>query len=88
MSRRVNHLYEFGPFRLDPSEHALLRDGQVIPLRPKVFDILLVLVQNHGHLVEKDELMRLVWAEQFVEEGNLNKNVSMLRQALDDGKMV
>jgi len=86
MSRRVNHLYEFGPFRLDSSEHALLRDGQVIPLRPKVFDILLVLVQNHGHLVEKDKLMGLVWAEQFVEEGNLNKNISMLRQALDEGK--
>src|SRR5262249_21008683 len=77
---------EFGPFSLDPSEHALLRNGRLVPLRPKVFDILLALVQNHGHLVEKDELMRLVWADQFVEEGNLNKNVSMLRQALEEGK--
>ena len=86
MTKRVKHIYEFGPFSLDSAEHALRRNGQLVPLRPKVFDILLALVQNHGHLVEKDQLMRLVWAEQFVEEGNLNKNVSMLRQALEEGR--
>jgi TolB-like protein/DNA-binding winged helix-turn-helix (wHTH) protein len=84
MRNGVKHFYEFGPFRLDPCEHTLWRDGRVVPLRPKVFDILLVLVERHGHLVEKDELMRLVWEEQFVEEGNLNKNVSMLRQTLGE----
>jgi TolB-like protein/DNA-binding winged helix-turn-helix (wHTH) protein/Tfp pilus assembly protein PilF len=84
MSKRVKQLYEFGPFRLDPAEHTLLRDGRPIPLRPKVFDILLVLIENHGHLVEKEELMSLVWTEQFVEEGNLNKNISMLRRALGE----
>ena len=86
MSRREKQLYEFGPFRLDPAEHTLLRDGQPIPLRPKVFDILLVLVENHGHLVEKEDLMSSVWTEQFVEEGNINKNISMLRRALSEGE--
>lgn len=76
--------YEFGPFRLAPSEHTLWRDGQPVPLRPKVFDILLVLVERHGHLVEKEALMRAVWPEQFVEEGNLNKNISMLRISLGE----
>ena len=84
MSRRVKHLYEFGPFCLDPSEHTLRRDGRPIPLRPKVFDLLLVLVENRGHLVDKEKLMSSVWTEQFVEEGNINKNISMLRQALGE----
>src|SRR6266550_1928008 len=84
MSRQVNQLYEFGRFRLDPAEHMLLRDGQAVPLRPKVFDILLVLVENSGHLVEKEELLENIWPGQFIEEGNLNKNISMLRQALGE----
>ena len=86
MSSQPRGLYEFGPFVLNPAECTLLRDGQPVPLRPKVFDILLALVERHGRLVEKDELMRVVWPEQFVEEGNLNKNVSLLRQALGDGE--
>ena len=84
MSRRVKQFYEFGPFCLDPAEHTLLRDGRPIPLRPKIFDILLVLVENRGHLVDKEQLMSSVWTEQFVEEGNINKNISMLRQALGE----
>ena len=84
MSKQVKQLYEFGPFCLDPVEHTLFRDGRPIPLRPKVFDLLLVLVENRGHLLDKDQLMSAVWAEQFVEEGNLNKNISMLRQALGE----
>jgi TolB-like protein/DNA-binding winged helix-turn-helix (wHTH) protein/Tfp pilus assembly protein PilF len=88
MSRRVNYFYEFGPFRLDPKEQTLLRDGRPIPLRPKVFEILLVLIENRGHLVDKEQLMSLVWTEQIVEEGNVNKNISMLRRALggDNGQ--
>jgi TolB-like protein/DNA-binding winged helix-turn-helix (wHTH) protein/Tfp pilus assembly protein PilF len=84
MTRQPRYLYEFGPFVLDAAEQTLRRDGQVVPLRPKVFDILLVLVERHGRLVGKDELMRAVWEEQFVEEGNLNKNISLLRQALGE----
>jgi TolB-like protein/DNA-binding winged helix-turn-helix (wHTH) protein/Tfp pilus assembly protein PilF len=86
MTKRVKHFYEFGPFRLDLGEQTLLCEGRPVALRPKVFDILRVLVENHGHLVDKEELMRSVWTEQFVEEGNLNKNVSMLRQALGEGQ--
>src|SRR4026208_2186974 len=84
MIRPVKQLYEFGPFCLDPAEHTLFRDGQPIPLRPKVYDLLVVLVESRGHLVDKEQLMSSVWAEQFVEEGNINKNISMLRQALGE----
>jgi len=84
MSSREKQLYEFGPFRLDPVEHTLVRDGRPISLRPKVFDLLLVLVENPGHLVDKEQLMSSVWAEQFVEEGNINKNISLLRRALGE----
>ena len=84
MSSRPKHLYEFGPFVLNPAEHTLLRDGRPLPLRPKVFDMLLVLVERHNHLIEKDELMSAVWPEQYVEEGNLNKTVSLLRLALGE----
>ena len=85
MSSRPTQSYEFGPFVLNVAEQTLLRDGLVVPLRPKVFDILLALVERHGRLVGKDELMRAVWDEEFVEEGNLNKNISLLRKALGEG---
>src|SRR3954447_9300669 len=78
-------IYDFGPFRLDPLEHLLLRDGKPVPLTPKTFSLLQVLVERHGHLVEKDELFRLVWPETAVEESNLSYNVSVLRKALGDG---
>lgn len=84
MSRQEGHLYEFDPFRLDSAERQLVRDGAPVPLAPKAFDLLLTLVQNSGHLLEKDELMKLVWPEQFVEEGNLALNISILRKVLRD----
>jgi len=74
--------YEFGSFRLNPAEHILFHDGEIVSLTPKVFDTLLVLVENHGHLVEKDELLEKVWADSFVEEGNVAKHISMLRKVL------
>jgi len=76
--------YEFGPFQLDIGEHSLLRDGQAVPLEPKVFNLLRVLVQNQGRLLEKEELLKEVWPDTFVEEGNLNRNVSILRKVLGD----
>src|SRR5436190_1528373 len=76
--------YEFGPFHLDASERQLLRDGQVVPLTPKVFDVLLALVQNSGHILSKDEVIRMVWPETSVEEGNLARNISTLRSALGE----
>ena len=81
-------MYEFGPFRIDPKEQVLWRDGKVVPLSPKLFDTLTVLVQNSGHLVDKDELLRRVWPDSFVEEGNLTKNVFLLRKILEDGQGV
>ena len=83
MSQPVRHLYEFGPFRLDATERLLLRDEQHIPLTPKAFETLLVLVEHGGHVIDKDELMKKVWPNTFVEEVNLAKNVSSLRKILD-----
>jgi DNA-binding winged helix-turn-helix (wHTH) protein/tetratricopeptide (TPR) repeat protein len=80
----TGHILEFGPFQLDATERILVRNGKPIPLAPKVFDTLLVLVQNSGHTVQKDELMKQVWPDSFVEENNLNKNISALRKALGD----
>jgi pentatricopeptide repeat protein len=81
---QTDKAYEFGPFRVEARERRLLRDGQVVPLRPKVFDILLVLVQNGGHILSKDEVMKLVWPETAVEEGNIARNISTLRNALGE----
>jgi TolB-like protein/DNA-binding winged helix-turn-helix (wHTH) protein len=86
MSQLDKHLYEFGPFRFYPTERYLLREGEVVPLPPKVFDILLFLVQNHGHLLQKDKIIKAIWPESFVEEGNLTRYISTLRQALGEGQ--
>src|SRR5262249_6618447 len=82
MSHQPKQIYEFGPYRLDSAERLLLRDGEVVPLQPKIFDLLLVLVERHGHLLEKDELMKLVWPDTVVEEANLANNISILRRTL------
>ncbi len=80
-------LYEFDSFHLDAAEGLLLRDGAPVPLEPKVFETLLVLVRHGGQLVGKEELMQAVWPDTIVEESNLTRNVSVLRKALqrDDG---
>jgi TolB-like protein/Tfp pilus assembly protein PilF len=77
--------YEFGPFLIDEGERVLRRHGQLVPLTPKVFDILLVLVQNSGRVLTKNEMMNLVWPDTTVEESNLARNVSTLRKALGNG---
>src|SRR5690349_7703651 len=79
-------IYEFGSFRLDLTERQLLRKGKSVALTPKAFGVLEILVERHGHLVEKDDLMREIWADSFVEEANLSRTIWMLRQALDDGR--
>jgi DNA-binding winged helix-turn-helix (wHTH) protein/pimeloyl-ACP methyl ester carboxylesterase len=76
--------YQFGPFHLDVRERRLSRAGEVIPLRLKVFDTLLILVENAGRLVTKQELLDTVWPGTAVEENNLNHNVSVLRKALGE----
>lgn len=84
MGQQDNLNYEFGRFRLNVTERALLRDGDVVPLTPKVFDILLTLVENRGQVVSKEDLMKRVWPDTFVEEGNLTQNISLLRKALGE----
>ena len=86
MSSQTKAIFEFGPFRLNPAERLLLRDQAQVRLPPKAFDALLVLVENRGHLLEKDELLRKVWPDTFVEESNLAQNISVLRKALQDGE--
>ncbi|PYQ05375.1 MAG: hypothetical protein DMF82_08645, partial [Acidobacteria bacterium] len=78
-------MYDFGPFRLDPPKRLLLREGRPLALTPRAFDILVVLIENRGRVVDKDELMRLVWADVVVEEANLTQSVFTLRKLLGDG---
>src|SRR5215471_5387614 len=85
MSHQPKPVYEFGPFRLDVAERLLSRDGEVVPLQPKVFDLLLVLVERHGRLLEKDELMKAVWPDTIVEEVNLANNISSVREIVEEG---
>jgi DNA-binding winged helix-turn-helix (wHTH) protein len=81
----VSSIHDFGPFRLDAAERLLLRMGQPVSLTPKTFDVLLHLVERHGRLVTKQELLSAVWPDTFVEEANLTYTVSTLRKALGDG---
>jgi len=78
-------IYEFGAFRLDVAEHSLSARGRAVPLKPKVFETLLLLVRNAGHLLPKQELMSQLWPDAVVDETNLNRNVWLIRRALGDG---
>jgi DNA-binding winged helix-turn-helix (wHTH) protein/TolB-like protein/Tfp pilus assembly protein PilF len=84
MSAEVNELYEFGPFRVDSGRRLLFRESQPVPLTSKAFDTLLVLVANRGRVLEKDELLKAIWPNSFVEEANLAQNISALRKALGE----
>ena len=84
MGQQDNQSYEFGRFRLKVAERVLLREGELVPLTPKVFDILVTLVEHGGQVVSKDDLMKRVWPNTFVEEGNLTQNISLLRKALGE----
>lgn len=85
VERLQQRFHDFGPFRVDASRRLLLRDGDPVALTPKAFDILMVLLRNADRIVEKDELMKLVWPNTVVEENNLTRNVSSLRKALEEG---
>ena len=82
MNARGHGIYEFGPFRLDQAERMLSGAGQVVALSPKALDLLIALVTKAGRVVDKEELMREVWPDTFVEENNLTVNISALRRAL------
>jgi DNA-binding winged helix-turn-helix (wHTH) protein/pimeloyl-ACP methyl ester carboxylesterase len=79
-------VYLFGPFELDTTERRLLRSGVAVPLRPKLFDTLCALIEQHGHLVRKDELIRSLWPDSIVGENSLDHNISRLRRLLGDGE--
>ena len=84
MSSLINHYYRFGEFTLDTDQRILLRESKPLSLPPKVFDTLLILVENSGRIVTKEELMARLWPDTFVEEGNLPYNIKQLRKSLGD----
>ena len=82
MPKETNDFYDFGPFRADTVRRLLLRDGQPVPMTSKVFDTLEVLLRNRDRVLEKEDLLKEIWPNSFVEESNLTQNVSSLRKAL------
>src|SRR5215470_16433522 len=84
MSEPIRHSYRFGPFSIDPEKRLLMRDGEVVPLTPKAFDALLALVEHHGEVLEKDQLMEMLWPDSEVEEANLPLHISTVRKALGE----
>jgi DNA-binding winged helix-turn-helix (wHTH) protein len=84
MNKEPKHFYEFGPYRVDPYQRLLTRDNQPVPLQPKAFEMLLVLVRNTETVVLKDDLMKSVWPDTFVEESNLTQHIFVLRKTLGE----
>src|SRR6266576_2313428 len=84
MSLAINHFHRFGEFTVDGEQKVLLRNDSPLPLAPKVFDTLLILLDNRGRIVQKEELMKRLWPDSFVEESNLTFNIQQLRKALGD----
>jgi DNA-binding winged helix-turn-helix (wHTH) protein/TolB-like protein len=84
MDLKANSFYEFGRFRLDPDERLLMQDGRAISLPPKTFDLLVYLVQKHGRLATKEQIMQTVWSGSFVEDANLTVSISLLRKKLGE----
>jgi len=84
VTKQAQCIYEFGLFRVEAAKRVLLRGGEVVPLTPKCFDLLLALVETSAEVIGKDDLMNRVWPDSFVEEGNLTYNISMLRKALGE----
>jgi len=82
--KKAKQFYEFGPFRLDPDKELLVRGSESVPLTPKTFQILLVLMRHSKEVVSKDDLMKTVWPDTFVEEANLSRNIFLLRKALGE----
>src|SRR2546423_760789 len=81
---QMKHCYEFGPFRLDVAERVLLRGGLPVPLTQKAFETLYVMVENSGRVLGKDELLKTIWPDTFVEETTLAQNIFTLRRTLGE----
>src|SRR5262245_16328959 len=86
MSLTLRHFYKFDSFVVDVNERVLFRDGRMVPLTPKVFETLLLLVRNQGSIVTKEKMLDTLWPDVFVEESNVTFNITMLRKALGDTK--
>jgi DNA-binding winged helix-turn-helix (wHTH) protein len=89
MKDQATEIFEFGPFLLDAAQRLLMRHDKPVPLTPKAFETLLALVQNSGRILEKEELLKLVWPDAFVEQATLSQNIFTLRKALgltEDGR--
>ncbi len=84
MIEQLESSYEFGPFSVDAGKRLLLRNGEPVPLAPKVLETLLALIENRERVLSKDELLKQVWGDTIVEEGGLTRNVSVLRKALGE----
>ena len=84
MATEPRIVYEFGPFHMDPDKQILLRGNDPVPITPKAFETLLVLVRRSRDVVSKEELLKEVWPNSFVEESNLSQNIFLLRKALGD----
>lgn len=86
ISEQEPRFYEFEDFRIDAVKRRLLRMDEFVPLPPKVFDTLLTLIQHHGRVLDKDELMEAIWSDTIVEENNLTQNISAIRKALGENR--
>ena len=84
MNQPGTSCYEFGEFRVDIGRRILLQGGNTIALTPRQFDTLLYLVEHCDRVITKEELMKAIWSDAFVEENNLNQSVSAIRRALGE----
>ena len=82
--QKTRNFFEFGPFRVDPEKELLLREGEAVPIAPKAFQVLLVLMRHNKQMVTKDDLLKTIWPDTFVEEANLSRNIFLLRKALGE----
>src|SRR5262245_38925495 len=85
MNNQRNKIYIFAQLRLDACQRLLFAGNELVSLRPKAFDTLLALVENRGSVMSKEELMKLLWADEFVEENNLAQHIHTIRKSLGDG---
>ncbi|HEX5733897.1 MAG TPA: alpha/beta fold hydrolase [Blastocatellia bacterium] len=81
---RVNRVFEFGPYRLDPAARLLLRGEERVSIPPKALDLLVELINNRGRMVGKEELMQIIWPDTFVEQANLTVTISLVRKVLGE----
>src|SRR5262245_59472803 len=88
MSNQGKRFYEFGPFRLDVANRLLLKDGELVPLKRKAVETLIILVERRGEVVGKDELIQTLWPDSFVEESNLSQYIYLLRKTLGEGEYI